>query len=328
MPKVSIIIPVYNAEKYIATTVRSLQEQTLTDWEMILVDDCSKDGTSEVCKTLATEDSRITYVRQAENGGPAVARNVAIDMAQGEYLSFVDSDDTVEPNYLQRLVETADIHTADVVWCNYYEVTDGRKKCKQHHLLSNQILDNKEALSFFLTEKTGLGCLWNKIYRRSFIEQHVIRINPNRVHGEDWEFNMMVFRKRPVIVPIEDELYHYIRQNSNSVISSYRSMDYDTYVHSEKLKDELSEAEEIPFDRVASGSHFVYMMVTLCYSLMHSRLARSEQKDEYHRITKDEYWQQLLNAKQYTTSQLTAKQKLLFISMKWPSLSVWLFRNI
>lgn len=325
MAKVSIIIPVYNAEKYIATTVRSLQEQTLTDWEMILVDDCSKDGTSEVCKTLATEDSRITYVRQAENGGPAVARNVAIDMAQGEYLSFVDSDDTVEPNYLQRLVETADIHTADVVWCNYYEVTDGRKKCKQHHLLSNQILDNKEALSFFLTEKTGLGCLWNKIYRRSFVEQHVIRINPNRVHGEDWEFNMMVFRKRPVIVPIEDELYHYIRQNSNSVISSYRSMDYDTYVHSERMKEELAEAEGLSFDRVASGSHFVYMMVTLCYSLIHSRLTSEEKLAEYKRMTNDTYWNKLLLQHNYTTEFLTFKQKLFFISMKCPPIARLLY---
>lgn len=327
MPKVSIIIPVYNAEKYIATTVKSLQKQTLIDWEMLLVDDSSKDGTPEVCKTFATDDSRITYVRQAKNGGPAVARNVAIDMAHGEYLSFVDSDDTVEPNYLQRLVETADMFNADVVWCNYYEVTDGRKERKQHHLLSNQTLDNKEALSFFLTERTGLGCLWNKVYRRSFVEQHAIRINPNRIHGEDWEFNMMVFRQHPVIVPIKDYLYHYIRQNNYSVISSYRSMDYDTYVHSERLKEELAEAEGIRFDRVASDSHFVYMIVTLCYSLMHSRLSHSEQEAEYKRITKDQYLQNLLKKKEYTTSLLTTKQKVLFFSMKWPALSVWLYRN-
>ena len=119
MPKVSIIIPIYNAEKYIQTTVDSVLSQTFSDWELLLIDDCSKDHTSSICEKLVQSDNRITYIRQNENGGPAKARNVGIDYAKGEYLAFVDSDDTIEPTFLEKLVTTAIHNHSDIVWCNY-----------------------------------------------------------------------------------------------------------------------------------------------------------------------------------------------------------------
>ena len=100
MVKVSVIIPVYNTEKYIKTTVDSIVAQTYSDWELLLIDDCSKDNTHLVCEELAQGDRRIIYIRQTENGGPAKARNIGIDQAKGEYLAFVDSDDTVDPIFL------------------------------------------------------------------------------------------------------------------------------------------------------------------------------------------------------------------------------------
>lgn len=256
MAKVDIIIPVYNAEKYIEATVTSIEKQDYQDWNLLLVDDCSTDNTGEVCKSMAASDSRIVYVRLAQNGGPSTARNVGIERSTAEYLSFVDSDDTIETNYLSRLVATADEYKADVVWCNFYEETKNKVERRTHNL-PQEPLNIKSSMSFFLDGRMGLGCLWNKIYRRSFIEEHNCRLNPNRTHGEDWQFNMDVFRCGAKIIPISDFLYHYIRQNTNSVIASYRSIDYDNYVRSEKLKKKLAKEFCVKYDKVSVNSDFI-----------------------------------------------------------------------
>lgn len=102
---VSIITPAYNAEKFIADTIRSVQAQTHPHWEMIIVNDCSKDGTSETVKKLATQDSRIKFIEHQQNGGPAEARNTALAHATGEYIAFLDSDDLWLPHKLRSQLE-------------------------------------------------------------------------------------------------------------------------------------------------------------------------------------------------------------------------------
>ncbi|MHA7129394.1 glycosyltransferase family 2 protein [Algoriphagus namhaensis] len=103
-PLISVVIPVYNTEKYVAEAIESIQNQTFTDWELILVDDCSADSSVEVCMSYAEQDSRIRVIRQEQNQGALKSRNLGIEAATGRFLCFLDSDDTFEPEKLETQV--------------------------------------------------------------------------------------------------------------------------------------------------------------------------------------------------------------------------------
>ena len=327
-PKVSIIVPVYNSGRYIEATVSSIREQDLQDWELLLVDDGSTDDTPATCERLASADDRIRYLRQEANCGPSVARNTGIRMASGEYLAFIDSDDRVECDYLSKMANAADDNLADVVWCNYYEGTASKETRRSHGLTCGAPLDNKDALSFFLRERVGLGCLWNKLYRASFIKRFNLRLNPNRVHGEDWEFNMEVFKHNPKIIPINDFLYHYIRQNTGSVIASCRPTDYDTFVHSLNLKRQLAEDYGLDYNACAVNSQHIYMVLSLLMALAKSR--RKNKRSEYMRIVTDASFQAILSSNDYTCGLLTLRYKsyLYVIKAKMYGLAYMLMNTI
>ena len=313
---ISIITPVYNAEKYIGTTVRSIKEQDYADWELILVDDCSTDATPTVCRQLAASDPRIRYVRQDKNSGPAAARNKGLDLATGEWLAFIDSDDTVERNFLSRLHNAAIKHCADVVWCNFFEdfPSRGTSIACRHNLPTETALDSRRALTCFLTEQTGLGSMWNKLYRREFVERFGIRLNTERYHGEDWEFNMTVFRHEPRIVPIDDVLYHYIRQNTDSVVSCYRPFDYATFCHSHALKKQLAEDFLLDYDAAFANGHFLYMVISLLMTLVRSHYANKHR--EFKRIAEDATFRNIISSRELSTSMLTLRYKVYFALLK------------
>lgn len=316
MSKIDIIIPVYNAEKYIEATINSIKKQNYKNWKLILIDDCSTDKTREICQKLSTSDSKITYIKLKQNQGPSVARNVGIERSTAEYLSFIDSDDAIEPDYLSRLVTTAERYKADIVWCNYYEETPDKIE-KRTHNLPQAPLETKQAMSFFIEGREGLGSMCNKLYRRSFVETHHCRLNPNRAHGEDWQFNMDVFRCRGRIIPIPDFLYHYIRQNKDSVISSYRSIDYDNFVRSEELKKGIAKEFDIEYNLVSVNSNFIYMVIALLHRLLKSNYGGGGKYTEFCRITQDSYFFNIIKSKAYSIKKLPLKYRIYFILLKY-----------
>ena len=315
MLKVSIIVPLYNSEKYIASTIKSIKNQDSQDWELLLIDDGSTDNTKAICKTFVENDTRIKYYKQPKNLGASEARNTGIQKALGEYLAFVDSDDVIEPNFVSKLVKTAEKHNADVVWCNYYEVFPNNQTKRVHNLCPNKILNIKEALSFFLTEKEGLGSMWNKLYRREFIVQNDISLNINRVHGEDWEFNMSVFKCNPVIVPINDFLYHYVRQNNCSVIATYRSIDYETYEQSRCLKESLAKEYDLPYDEIFINSQHIYMVISLLMCLVNASYNGKYQ--EFLRIVTDNRFSSLIKSNKYNLARLPIRYKTCVVFLKY-----------
>jgi len=118
-PSISIVVPVYNAEAYLLPCLSSIQMQTFTDWECICVDDSSSDDSSSIVEGFAAKDSRFQLIRQ-ENGGPGAARNTGLAAARGEYFTFVDADDLVHPQMLERLLDLAKGYNADLVVCDYF----------------------------------------------------------------------------------------------------------------------------------------------------------------------------------------------------------------
>lgn len=315
MPKVSVIIPVYNAEKYIQTTIDSILAQSLSDWELLLVDDCSKDNSPAICKEASQNDNRIVYIRQDKNGGSATARNAGISLAKGEFIAFVDSDDTVDSIFLEKMMATAIEHNADIVWCNYKEISGSEVIYRKHNLPCRTSIPYETYIRMYFNNQEGLGSMCNKMYRRCFLGLNNISVNPERVHGEDWEFNLDCFKCHPILVAIDDSLYNYIRQNSSSVVSSYRALDYQTFVSTRKVLDKLSIEEGIEYDAIAMNGRFFYRVIALLVSLKRSKVI--DKKAEFKRIVSDDYFCNSIKSDSRIVKYLPMRYKLYFFLIKY-----------
>lgn len=189
--KISIITPCYNASPYITRTIQSVQNQTLTDWEMIVIDDGSTDNSAEIVKTLAKEDPRIKLF-QKENGGSASARNLALSIAQGEYIQFLDSDDTIDCEKIKRQITLMERDNLDISysdWC--FVLPDGTKE-KVHGL-------NFTPVRVLLLWGTLFGALpiHAFVYRRHFLTEHKLSFASAIQEREDWNFHIQVLSNKP-----------------------------------------------------------------------------------------------------------------------------------
>lgn len=265
MVEVSIIVPVYNAVATLRKTVNSIQNQTFKDWELLLIDDCSQDESKKLCDEFALADSRIRVIAQAKNSGPSAIRNVGLKNAKGEFLAFVDSDDTISIDYLQQLLSAQKKYQADIIWCNYADVMVGKNPVNtNHNLPCFQKLSKELLLNLFLQNTVGLGCTWNKLYRKSFIVQNKIKFNEERVRAEDWEFNLMLFDCFPDVYVIPDVLYYYIHQNKSSVMASYRSKDFNLMIRSHNLLKDIFDSNGFDLNiRALNTSLFVSILGNL-----------------------------------------------------------------
>ena len=219
-------MPIFNAEKFLPKAISSVINQSYENWELILINDASSDNSLKLCLEYANIDSRITVIDNDQNYGPAKTRNIGIENSKGEFISFIDSDDTIERKYLEILVNNAIKYEADVIWCQYTEIhKNGQKKLIKNSIKKNKTFNNNEAVKTIFSSEPGQGSLWNKLYRKKLIDTYNLRLNEKRVRAEDWEFNVEVFKKLKKLVCIEDSLYYYTKQNSNSIMATYRPKD-------------------------------------------------------------------------------------------------------
>lgn len=205
MAKVSVIIPVYNAEEYLEQCVGSVMNQTLQDIEILCVDDGSPDNSLEVLKRLQAKDDRIRIISQP-NGGAGAARNNGLRHATGEYLSFLDADDFFEPNMLEEAVAAADQYRADFVVFNSDQYhMDKEKFVEVPWVLRTADIPPYMPFSYRqLTDnvfKTFVGWAWDKLYRRSFVMEHDIWYQEQRTTNDMlFVFTALVTAKRIAIV--------------------------------------------------------------------------------------------------------------------------------
>ena len=205
---VSIIIPCYNVERYIDRCINSVVNQSYENLDIILVDDGSSDSTPIICDKWAKNDNRIRVIHK-ENDGVANARNDALDIAYGEYISFIDSDDYVEPDYVEILLSELLDHNSDIVICDY-QINDAIINLKY----SSSVIAYDYAISELAKGSYMFGVLWNKMYRKSIIES--IRI-PKLACSEDLVFNYYAFSNSNSFCCISKKLYHYM-QNADSTV--------------------------------------------------------------------------------------------------------------
>lgn len=211
MPRLSIIIPIYNKGKYLPECIESVLAQTYTDFELILVNDGSKDSSGDVCDKYATEDKRVK-VRHKVNGGVSSARNAGIDMSSGEYLGFVDADDILVETMYETLVRNLEQYDADISICGVKRVSPSHEL----HLKVDEtvtVFSADEALRKFFNGSI-LMSTYEKVFRRNIVDN--IRYEPPLY--EDTYYNFQAIQASHRIVASPDMLYLYmIRENSSSM---------------------------------------------------------------------------------------------------------------
>lgn len=232
MPKITIIMPVYNKMPYVQDTLDSLRKQTLKDIEILIVDNASTDRSPAYLQKCAVEDSRISLYTLKENIGPSGAYHYAIDRVKGDYFTVVDSDDFIEPDYAETLYNTATIHHADITMCrNNLYFNENKQEQLEYQGADEVVLHDKEIEAIIpeticYGNKMGFskerffpetGAVWIKLYRTKFVQENDLQYDMNLWIFCDWEFNLRAFSKAKTFAFINRTMYHY-RQVETSVV--------------------------------------------------------------------------------------------------------------
>lgn len=200
---VTIIVPIYDVEKYLPECIESLIHQTYTNLEILLIDDESPDKCPEICEQYAKKDNRIKVIHK-KNGGAASARNTGMEKVTGEYVCFVDSDDYVSLDFVQRLVEEAEKYKADIAACSFESLYLNRKE-KNEFKKSLEVYVTKEYLKLFLVD-WSCALAWNKIFRAQLLKN--IRFEEgHKIDDEFFTYKVVMQAKK--IVHFNEPLYKY-----------------------------------------------------------------------------------------------------------------------
>lgn len=213
---ISIIVPIYKVEEYLPRCVESILGQTYRDFELILVDDGSPDGCGAICDEYAARDSRVRVIHK-ENGGLSDARNAGLEIARGEYIAFVDSDDWVSPRYLERLLEGLESTGSDICECGILR-TEG-ESCPEDSVDSApEVFDAVSALEQLICDGAFHQYVWNKLYRREVIGQ--IRF-PKGKTNEDEFWTYQIFGRAKSAAKIDGALYNYFQRPGSIMGTEY-----------------------------------------------------------------------------------------------------------
>lgn len=220
--KLSIIIPVYNVENYLKTCLDAVTHQRFQDFEVILVNDGSTDGSPAICDEAAKQDERIHVLHQ-KNGGLSAARNAGLDLAKGEWIGFLDSDDYPLPDMYEKLLDAAEKNRADIAVCNYFRVDTRNQPIENSETeMESGVLTQKEALRKVL--KVVFQIAPNKIYRRHIFDH--LRYPENKLN-EDFFLVTKIYSRAERVACLSDALYAY-RITPDSIMQKKKTLrNYD-----------------------------------------------------------------------------------------------------
>ena len=237
MPKVSIIVPVYNVEKYLSRCMDSLLNQTLKDIEIILVDDGSPDNCPAICDEYAKQDHRVKVVHK-KNGGLGYARNSGMEMASGEFLAFVDSDDFVDVTMYEKLLKCVEENKLDTCYCRMQKYYPSGKIIPMEELAENKIFEGRSEVDTFLLKMFGgeeyegknlhAISVCKALYSTALIRKHNIKfLSEREMAAEDLFFNIDYLSRAEKVGWINELMYYYF-YNSASTTTSYSQRYFNT----------------------------------------------------------------------------------------------------
>lgn len=278
MPKVSVIVPVYNVEKYISKCLDTLVNQTLDDIEIIIVNDGSKDKSKEIIKKYEIKNSQKIKYYEKENGGLSDARNYGMKYANGEYIAFLDSDDYVELDMYEKMYEIAKKENSDMVECNF--IWEYPNKTRDD---IGEIYNNKKEM----IEKIRVVA-WNKLIKKEIVEKSKVSF-PVGFRYEDVEFTYKLIPYLNKVSFIKKPLVHYI-QRENSISNMQNEKTKEIF---EVLDNVLRFYKENNFyEEYKNELEYVYTRYLLCSSLL--RMVKIEDKNIRKKLL-NETWENLNN---------------------------------
>jgi glycosyltransferase involved in cell wall biosynthesis len=243
MPFISIIIPIYNAEKYLNSCIESVLSQQVKDFELLLINDGSKDNSLDICNEYASKDSRIK-VFDKPNGGVSSARNLGLDNATGEYIMFIDADDRLTPNALEMFLPY--IPEYDLVRMNVITLNPNGRSQKLHLVTTK---DKKEAMDLSITNSIIVGPI-SALFRRSLFEEHNIRFDTALQIGEDWIVSTQLLYHAKSFIFLPDKVaYIYDRTNEASCTNTLSFTKSIQHYYALQKLEELVAEEKPQYDK-------------------------------------------------------------------------------
>jgi glycosyltransferase involved in cell wall biosynthesis len=285
----SVIVPIYNVEPYLRRCIESIQSQSYSKTEIILVDDGSPDGCGDICDRYALSDPRIRVVHQ-ENAGLSAARNAGLAEASGEYCLFVDADDWCEPEMVASMISAARISGVDCAIVGYsidYR-DDGYGIVKVPE--SDRVFRGRSGISeaIFALDSMGMfNVVWNKLYRRDLLEQNDILFRHDAVPGEDLIFNAEYFRCIGSCAFVASVLYHYERRESETLVSTFHPELFEKTQRFNQARWALYEHYDMRSDRYLRAYANTYLdSMGACWTNLYRRGARLNWRDRLREINR------------------------------------------
>lgn len=283
MELVSMIIPVYGVEAYLGECLETVLNQTYTNLEIILIDDESPDHSPEICDQYAKKDERIKVIHQ-KNGGAANARNHGLDVATGEYICFIDSDDKIENNYLEELLGKIKETHADVAVCSFKQWYKDRTQNNTD--FENKEYSSKDYIRKFLSDWT-CGLIWNKMFHKKTLEG--IRFEEGHKIDDEF-FTYQTILKAKKVITFNESLYWYRMRKSGVMLSG-------TQYQAQMLKDRLeymTKRYEMVVEKYPDlKAEYLYNLADNLIS--YTRQAQGIKKLEKDvRVIKKQYWNQIM----------------------------------
>ena len=261
---ISIIIPVYNTEKYLDKCIRSVVDQTYKNLEIILVDDGSPDNCPQLCDEWAEKDKRIR-VLHIENNGVANARNKGIEVARGNFIAFVDSDDFIEKDMYEYLVAQINAKKGDIAVCGYWMDSEEQGGADSH------IITAFEGLKKIVVGDYKFGVLWNKLYKKKIIENVKM---PPLVCCEDLVFNYFAFKNAGKIVESDKKLYHYVNNDASATNKDFSKGAFDAVRSKEIILEDSGLSKNL-------AEHAVYGYILSSYVVLNGVITNRKYLDRY-----------------------------------------------
>ena len=210
--KISIIVPIYNSERYLDKCINSILNQTYKNLEIILIDDGSTDKSKMICEKYKKKDSRIIFISK-KNTGVSDTRNIGLNIASGKYIGFVDSDDFIKLDMFEILIYNINKYRADLSICNIVEKNNRKYRVKE--------LSSRDGLKIILENSGPKGYIYNKLYKKNIIDRYNIKFNVNIYMCEDLLFNCLYLQNIGKVIYTTQELYYYIKRRGSVTNSQY-----------------------------------------------------------------------------------------------------------
>ena len=239
-PEITVIVPAFNAEKYLNRCLDSITGQSMSSWELIIVDDGSSDKTCDIANGYAGKDSRIKVIKSSGKGVSS-ARNAGIDVAEGKYLAFVDADDYPDPDYLKSLFDKAVESNADIMQCSFFFVDEAGKKMPDPDAFDKTLGDKDSILRSYFAGTHGdiRDSVWAKLFKREAFAD--VRFDTGLSIYEDGYYVYQCCRKAGKVLSISAPLYNYFQHGSSTTHSRVNEQYKDFFSMFDKQKEDFKD---------------------------------------------------------------------------------------